>query len=68
MSDPRLEALAASMPFAKLVGLKFTEADKGRVCATVSVDADHCTAGNIAHGGFLMTLADCVGRKLAAPI
>lgn len=61
MSDPRLEALGASMPFAKLVGLKFTEADKARVRATVTVGAEHCTAGSIAHGGFLMTLADCVG-------
>ena len=61
MSDPRLAALAASMPFAKLVGLKFIEADKARVRETVTVDADHCTAGSIAHGGFLMTLADCVG-------
>lgn len=61
MSDPRLEALGASMPFAKLVGLKFTAADKSRVQATVTVGADHCTAGSIAHGGFLMTLADCVG-------
>ncbi len=61
MSDPRLEALGASMPFAKLVGLKFIEADKARVRATVTVGAEHCTAGSIAHGGFLMTLADCVG-------
>lgn len=61
MSDARLEALSASMPFAKLVGLQFTEADKSRVRATVTVGADHCTAGGIAHGGFLMTLADCVG-------
>ncbi|MEQ9506586.1 MAG: PaaI family thioesterase [Hyphomonas sp.] len=61
MSDPRLEALAASMPFAKLVGLQFIEADKSRIRAKVTVGADHCTAGSIAHGGFLMTLADCVG-------
>ncbi len=61
MSDRRLEALGASMPFAKLVGLKFTEADKARVRASVTVGAEHCTAGGIAHGGFLMTLADCVG-------
>lgn len=61
MSDPRLEALTASMPFAGLIGLKFTRADKDSVCAQVTVGADHCTAGGIAHGGFLMTLADCVG-------
>ncbi|WP_291200175.1 PaaI family thioesterase [Hyphomonas sp.] len=61
MSDARLEVLGASMPFAKLVGLNFIDADKARVRATVTVGADHCTAGRIAHGGFLMTLADCAG-------
>ena len=59
--DARLAALAASMPFAQLVGLQFTEADKVRIRATVTVGAAHCTAGGIAHGGFLMTLADCAG-------
>jgi 1,4-dihydroxy-2-naphthoyl-CoA hydrolase len=61
MSQTALDAFAASMPFAKLVGLKFVRAEKGCVCATVTVGAEHCTAGSIAHGGFLMTLADCVG-------
>lgn len=61
MSDARLDALSASMPFAKLIGLEFTRAEKDCVCAVVAVGTDHCTAGGIAHGGFLMTLADCVG-------
>lgn len=61
MSDARLEAISASMPFARLVGLKFTRAEKDCVCAAAAVGAEHCTAGSIAHGGFLMTLADCVG-------
>ncbi|MDP1556938.1 MAG: PaaI family thioesterase [Hyphomonas sp.] len=61
MSDARLEALSASMPFARHVGLTFTRAEKDCVCAVVTVGAEHCTAGSIAHGGFLMTLADCVG-------
>lgn len=61
MSDAALEAFAASMPFAKLVGLKFVRAEKACVYATVTVGAEHCTAGGIAHGGFLMTLADCAG-------
>lgn len=61
MSDARLDALAASMPFARQIGLTFIEADKARVRARVTVGAEHCTAGSIAHGGFLMTLADCVG-------
>jgi 1,4-dihydroxy-2-naphthoyl-CoA hydrolase len=59
-TDPHAR-LAASMPFAQLIGLEFIEADKSRVRAKVTVGADHCTAGSIAHGGFLMTLADCVG-------
>lgn len=61
MSDPALERLAASMPFARLIGLEFIEAGKSRIRAQVTVGAEHCTAGSIAHGGFLMTLADCVG-------
>jgi uncharacterized protein (TIGR00369 family) len=39
MSDAALEAFAASMPFAKLVGLKFVRAEKACVCATVTVGA-----------------------------
>jgi uncharacterized protein (TIGR00369 family) len=65
MSDPRLDALAASMPFAVKAGLKFTEAAPARVRAEVTVAPDCCTAGGIAHGGFLMTLADCAGAVAA---
>jgi len=65
MSDARLDALSASMPFARQIGLTFVEAEKGRVRAAVTVGADHCTAGGIAHGGFLMTLADCTGAVAA---
>lgn len=65
MSDARLDALAASMPFARQIGLKFIEAEKACVRAQVLVGAEHCTAGGIAHGGFLMTLADCTGAVAA---
>lgn len=65
MSDTRLDALAASMPFARQIGLKFIEAEKACVRAQVTVGAEHCTAGGIAHGGFLMTLADCAGAVAA---
>jgi acyl-coenzyme A thioesterase PaaI-like protein len=50
MSDPRLDTLAASMPFAVKAGLKFTEAAPNRVRAEVTVAPDCCTAGGIAHG------------------
>ncbi|MFN4185817.1 MAG: PaaI family thioesterase [Hyphomonas sp.] len=61
MSDTQLKAMAASMPFAKAIGLELTRADKEAVIGQVTVGPEHCTAGGIAHGGFLMTLADCVG-------
>lgn len=61
MTEPHLTALAASMPFAKSIGLTLTQADREAVIARVTVGEDHCTVGGIAHGGFLMTLADCVG-------
>jgi uncharacterized protein (TIGR00369 family) len=41
------------------------EASKDKVVGEVTVKADKFTAGGIAHGGFLMTLADCVGAVAA---
>ena len=61
MTSDALAALAASMPFAKLIGFDVIEAGKDKVVAQATVRDDLCTAGGIAHGGFLMTLADCAG-------
>ena len=61
MKPEQLAALTASMPFAGLIGLDVLEAGKDKVTVTATVRADLCTAGGIAHGGFLMTLADCAG-------
>lgn len=61
MTADQLAALAASMPFAKLIGFEVVEAGKDRIVARATVRDDLCTAGGIAHGGFLMTLADCAG-------
>ena len=72
-SDP-MQAIVASMPFAGYIGLRVIDATRHQVIGEVTVEADKCTAGNIAHGGFLMTLADCVGaiatvlRAMALPI
>jgi 1,4-dihydroxy-2-naphthoyl-CoA hydrolase len=49
------------MPFAVLMGVKFTEAEKDRVVATMTVREDLCTMGHIIHGGAIMALADTVG-------
>jgi len=61
MPPEQLAALAASMPFAGVIGLEVLEAGKDKVAVRATVRADLCTAGGIAHGGFLMTLADCAG-------
>jgi len=49
------------MPLAVLMGVKFTEAEKDRVVATMVVREDLCTMNNIIHGGAIMALADTVG-------
>jgi len=49
------------MPFAVLMGVTFTEAEKDRVVATMTVREDLCTMGHIIHGGAIMALADTVG-------
>ena len=61
MTPEQLAALAASMPFAGVIGLEVIEAGKDKVAVRASVRPDLCTAAGIAHGGFLMTLADCAG-------
>ena len=43
------------------MGIKFVEADKDHVVATLEVREDLCTAGHSIHGGALMALADSVG-------
>ena len=53
MTSDELAALAASMPFAKLIGFQVIEAGKDKVVAQATVRDDLCTAGDIAHGGFL---------------
>jgi len=49
------------MPLAVLMGVKFIEAGKDRVVATMVVREDLCTMNNIIHGGSIMALADTVG-------
>ena len=61
MTEAELKAMAASMPFAGAIGLELVTAGKAGVTGRATVAPAHCTAGGIAHGGFLMTLADCVG-------
>ena len=52
---------ALKMPFAELMGVTFTEAEKERVVARMPVRPDLCTLGHTIHGGALMAFADSVG-------
>lgn len=49
------------LPFAELMGVTFTEAEKDRVVARMVVKADLCTLNHTIHGGAIMALADSVG-------
>src|SRR5581483_2198663 len=51
----------AGQPFARLVGLEVTEAEKTRVAARLTVREEICTSGHILHGGAVMAFADTLG-------
>jgi 1,4-dihydroxy-2-naphthoyl-CoA hydrolase len=65
MSKDPLQAMVAAMPFAGQIGLRIVEAAQDKVVGEVTVEPGNCTAGDMAHGGFLMTLADSVGALAA---
>ena len=46
------------LPFAKLMGLRFTAAEKDRVVAELMISDELCTRPAVAHGGVLMAFAD----------
>jgi uncharacterized protein (TIGR00369 family) len=49
------------LPFAALLGIRFTSAAVDRVTAELTVRDDLCTTPAILHGGAIMALADNVG-------
>lgn len=55
------EANARMMPFARLLGVRFTLVAADRVTAEMPVREDLCTRPAVAHGGALMAFADTVG-------
>jgi 1,4-dihydroxy-2-naphthoyl-CoA hydrolase len=58
------------LPLARLLGIEFREAGHARVIAEMTVRDDLCTAGERAHGGALMTLADtaaATGTAISLP-
>ena len=49
------------LPFARLIGLRYTSASKDRVTAEMIVRDDMCTLPAILHGGAIMAFADTLG-------
>jgi uncharacterized protein (TIGR00369 family) len=56
-----MDAPALAMPFAQLMGVEVTEAEKTRVLGRLTVREDLCTGGHILHGGAYMAFADTLG-------
>ena len=57
--------LVALMPFAQQLGITITSAGKDEVVGHLDHAADKTTAGNLLHGGAIMTLADSIGAVCA---
>jgi uncharacterized protein (TIGR00369 family) len=55
----------ARMPFAARLGLREVRGGVDRVTAVADWAPEHCTSGNILHGGYLMAIADTLGAMLA---
>lgn len=66
MSDTRLTEIAHSqMPLSALLGLEVVSGGPERLVATGEWKPEHCTAGGLVHGGYLMALADSTGAMCA---
>lgn len=66
MADDALTALAHDqMPFTATLGLRIEHGGPEEVVGTAEWSAQRCTAGGVAHGGYLMALADSVGAMCA---
>lgn len=62
----RIAQLNANMlPFAKLLGMRFTAAELDRLAAEMVVRDEHCTTPAVMHGGAIMAMADNMGGVAA---
>ena len=64
IDEAQTEDLRARMPFATALGLEVLEASKERVRIRARWKPEFCTSFGIAHGGFLMSIADTAGALL----
>jgi uncharacterized protein (TIGR00369 family) len=59
--DPLERLRQSPLPFATLLGIRFTSATAERVTAELVVSAELCTQPEILHGGAIMAFADTLG-------
>ncbi|MDG2284712.1 MAG: PaaI family thioesterase [Alphaproteobacteria bacterium] len=59
--DPLERLNAEMMPFARLLGMRFTFASPDRLVAELDIRDDLRTSVDVAHGGALMAFADTMG-------
>jgi 1,4-dihydroxy-2-naphthoyl-CoA hydrolase len=59
--DPLDRLRQSPLPFAALLGIRFTEATAERVTAELTVREDLCTVPAVLHGGAIMAFADTLG-------
>lgn len=66
MSSSDLTAMAhTQMPFSEMLDVEIVSGSPERVEATGVWKPEHCTAGGLIHGGYLMAVADSVGALCA---
>src|SRR5919106_3101657 len=66
MSDASLTELAhTQMPLTALLDLEIESGGPDGVVAIGQWKPEHCTAGGLIHGGYMMALADSVGAMCA---
>ncbi|HVB93806.1 MAG TPA: PaaI family thioesterase [Acidimicrobiales bacterium] len=65
MTENRAAELAASQPFADLIGVAVISVAPERVVAYLEWTPERCTSGGMLHGGAMMSLADAAGGLVA---
>ncbi len=61
MADALAKLAQHKLPFAELLGITVTAADRERVTATMQVRPELCTSPSVLHGGAVMAFADTLG-------
>ena len=59
--DALTQLTEKQLPFAQLLGIRYTAASADRVVAEMAVREDLCTTPAVAHGGAIMAFADTLG-------